>query len=185
MAATLQGSKKAVRRAIATVLRSLPNTEIQTQSAAVANHVLSSSWFQRCNTVCCYLSMPTSEVDTSPLVNAVLQSGKHLYVPKIDVTVDGRMDVMKTFGDDDLRTFPSGLWGIKEPSTEWNGIPRPSALKGTGEVLDLILMPGVAFDRSMSRLGHGKGYYDRFITSYTALHEGRKPLLGKLIDVLR
>ena len=36
---------------------------------------------------------------------------------------------------------------------------------------------GVAFDRSLSRLGHGKGYYDRFISSYIA--SGRnKPLLS-------
>ncbi len=38
---------------------------------------------------------------------------------------------------------------------------------------------GVAFDTSLSRLGHGKGYYDRFITNYTSTH-GRKPLLGEL-----
>ena len=38
---------------------------------------------------------------------------------------------------------------------------------------------GVAFDTTLSRLGHGKGYYDRFITNYTSTH-GRKPLLGEL-----
>lgn len=43
----------------------------------------------------------------------------------------------------------------------------------------------MAFDCSLSRLGHGKGYYDRFITRYAAAHGGKRPLLGTCTYVVR
>lgn len=42
-------------------------------------------------------------------------------------------------------------------------------------------MAGVAFDSSLSRLGHGKGYYDHFISSYVAASRRPRPLLGSLL----
>jgi len=45
--------------------------------------------------------------------------------------------------------------------------------------LDVIFMPGVAFDRAFARLGHGKGYYDRFINAYTS-ERAHRPLLVAL-----
>ncbi|KZT01215.1 5-formyltetrahydrofolate cyclo-ligase [Laetiporus sulphureus 93-53] len=164
-------------------LRTVSSSDIQQQCRMITELVLASPFFRRSNTVSCYLSMPAGEVDTSALVSAILHSGKTLFVPKIDVTSDGRMAFLKIYSEDDLRTIPSGTYGIKEPDFEWLGRRRHNALDDATETLDLIFMPGVAFDRSLSRLGHGKGYYDRFISSYTdakSASGARRPLLVAL-----
>lgn len=87
----------------------------------------------------CYLSMPSAEVDTSPLVSVVLDSGRlpceivlifdnvdqgrTLFVPKI-TTKSGEMDFLKLYDKADLADLPNGVWGIKEPDPNWQGRPR-------------------------------------------------------------
>jgi len=180
MATTLRNNKKLMRKAMASILRSIPEPEVQAQSLAVVRHLLTSPSFRQCETVSCYLSMSSGEVDTSSLVTEILRAGKTLFVPKIDTTVDGRMDFLKVYCEEDLYSFPSGTWGIKEPSYEWQGSRRLAALEPSAGQLDLILLPGVAFDRSLSRLGHGKGYYDNFLSNYTSVHHGHTPKLVAL-----
>jgi len=176
---TLRANKKVLRKAIEARLRDLPLSALQEQSQAITAHIMSSPFFLRCKSVSCYLSMPNGEVDTSVLVSEILRAGKTLYVPRIDCTTPSHMELLQIEDLDDLRSLPSGTWGIKEPGPEWiGGRRRPNVLDESCEGLELILVPGVAFDRSLSRLGHGKGYYDRFISSYTALRP--QPLLVAL-----
>lgn len=176
----LQANKRALRKSVTATLRSLPPTDVQEQSHAIAARVLSLPSFAKSKTVSCYLSMPTGEVDTSPLVSEILRAGKSLFVPKIDRSTEGRMEFLKVYGEEDLQPFPSGLWGIREPEHTWGEHRRMSAENEACEGLDMILLPGVAFDRSLSRLGHGKGYYDRFISRYTSLAGRQRPLLVAL-----
>ncbi|EIW78624.1 nagb/rpia/CoA transferase-like protein, partial [Coniophora puteana RWD-64-598 SS2] len=138
---------------------------------AVTENVLSIPAIQRCKTVCCYLSMPSGEVHTTALAEGVLRAGKALFVPKIS-TNDGSMNFVRLYDSDDLKALRLGLWDIPDPTTEWQGQRREHRCPN----LDVILVPGVAFDRSFSRLGHGKGYYDRFISAYTQTGRQR-PLL--------
>ncbi|TFK38042.1 5-formyltetrahydrofolate cyclo-ligase [Crucibulum laeve] len=181
MAATLQNSlkaqKKVLRKAISSKLSSLPGSSVEEQSQAVVARVLELPCFRRCKTISCYLSMPFGEVDTSKLVLESLASGKTLFVPRIQ-SKEGHMEFLKIYGTDDLASLPNGTWGIKEPEMHWQGKSRTNALESNSEPLDMILLPGVAFDRSLSRLGHGKGYYDRFISSYVATGRRRPFLVG-------
>ncbi|KAH7868937.1 uncharacterized protein C8R40DRAFT_1060635, partial [Lentinula edodes] len=142
---------------------------------AVTAKVLLLPEFQNCTRVSCYISMPTGELQTSEILRSILEIGnKSLFVPK--VTQTGAMEFLKVENQSDLDALPSGKWGIREPSYESDTGPRLNAMEAG---LDLILVPGVAFDRSMSRLGHGKGYYDRYIARYIA--SGRpRPLLVAL-----
>ncbi|EGO03705.1 hypothetical protein SERLA73DRAFT_46034 [Serpula lacrymans var. lacrymans S7.3] len=159
----LQYNKKVMRKAMTAKLRELQPSDIQTQSQAIASRITSLSVFQRCRTVSCYLSMPTGEVDTSSIVTDLLRvSDKSLFVPMIK---SGNLTFVKLYGEDDLRSLSSGLWNIKEPTSTWR---NQELFDEDCDPLDLILVPGVAFDRSFSRLGHGKGYYDQFIASYTS-----------------
>jgi len=119
--------------------------------------------------------MPSGEVNTNDLVSTILQSGKDLYVPKI-LSKEGNMDFLRMYSADDLNLFPPGTWGIKEPQDTYESQARERVLGSPSDTrLDIILLPGVAFDRGLSRLGHGKGYYDRFISAYTSSRP--KPLL--------
>ncbi|KAL6299223.1 hypothetical protein BKA93DRAFT_807745 [Sparassis latifolia] len=179
--AAIQSQKKVLAKTMRTMLRSLSSSDIQQQSQVITERVLASPFFQTSQTISCYLSMPSGEVDTSALVSGILRAGKTLFVPKTDATQEGKMDFLRVHSEDDLRDFPPGIWGINEPGFEYFKKRRQNALDEASDPLDLILLPGLAFDRSLSRLGYGKGYYDRYISAYTATtNMRRKPLLVAL-----
>lgn len=116
-------------------------------ASEIVRRVLSAPWFDKATTISCYLSMPAGEVDTSEIASAILRSGtqpssqltavplffltsqnqnlgKHLFVPKVDPALRGGMDLLKIHDDEDLRSLPSGVWGIKEPTFQYRDAPR-------------------------------------------------------------
>ncbi|KAL5522682.1 hypothetical protein ACEPAG_8700 [Sanghuangporus baumii] len=165
-ASSVESTKKALRHAVSETVRKLSDTAVRTQSEAVFRHVISSETFQKSKAISCYLSM-RGEVDTTNIAREVLRSGKSLYVPKITSRKERRMDFLRLYDLEDLESLPSGMWGIKEPDFYYKGRRRACALDDDAEPLDLIVVPGVAFDETLCRLGHGKGYYDVFIDTYS------------------
>jgi 5-formyltetrahydrofolate cyclo-ligase len=108
--------------------------------------------FMQAQTVLAYSGFGT-EIDTTSLLEQVRKSGKTLVLPRIS-RVSGMLELFRV--DDPAADLTAGVWGIKEPDAE-------RCMRCMPQELDLIVMPGVAFDRRGGRLGYGKGYYDRLL----------------------
>lgn len=93
-----------------------------------------------------------NEADVISFNKWVLDQGKELCIPR--VTDSKYMDAVKV--NDIENGLVSGHFGIAEPEKSVSPV--------NPDEIDVILVPGVAFDLSGNRLGHGKGYYDRFLS---------------------
>ncbi|KAF5310797.1 hypothetical protein D9619_008067 [Psilocybe cf. subviscida] len=177
----LKIQKRTLRKSLATTLAQLTPASLDEQSEAIAARVLSLPAFKQASSICCYLHMPSGEVRTTALVDTILSSDKKLFVPKVQ-SKDGAMEFFRVYSSQDLAALPANSWGIREPPEMWQGQHRSKVFilipGNDSEYLDIILVPGVAFDRTFARLGHGKGYYDRFLTSYVKTERASPLLVG-------
>ena len=94
------------------------------------------------------------EVRTRQALPAALSSGKRIVVP---YCVDGELEL---FWLEKMEELELGMYRILEPKNDLRLVEN-KRLQPTD--LDLIMVPGVAFDRQGGRTGHGKGYYDKLL----------------------
>ncbi|XP_028754352.1 5-formyltetrahydrofolate cyclo-ligase, mitochondrial isoform X2 [Neltuma alba] len=138
---------------------------------AIQRVVLEAPWFKNSTSICAYISSNAlREVDTSKIVSAILSNPatgikKKLYVPRVeDRNSNMRMLRISTVDDLVLNSM-----NILEPTlVDHNGNPREDVMQAT-DPIDLIILPGLAFDRSGRRLGRSGGYYDMFLRKYQEL----------------
>ena len=96
-----------------------------------------------------------SEVRTRQALPAALESGKRIVVPWCNDRGE-----LELFHLTDMSELAVGMYKILEPKPELRSLP---AKQVRAEELDLVMVPGVAFDRRGGRMGHGKGYYDKLL----------------------
>ena len=148
--------------------------------------------------------MPSGEVSTRRIVEDALRKGKRVFVPYLynetfhgDNTVSAVMDMVSIMSEADYNSLPVNKWGIPTPdpasiSDRICLLSRESQSTSPGK-LDMIVIPGVAFDQDRKRLGHGKGFYDFFLHRYHEhlnaqisgqgmLEDPYAPFLGKNTD---
>ena len=117
-------------------------------SARIGERVLAMPEYRSAKRVFCYHSLPM-EVQTGGLIREMLRQGKEVYLPVVE---KGRF--MKAIRLRDADAVHRGAFKVMEPDGDEEIDPAQ---------LDLILTPGLAFDRAGGRIGYGAGCFDRFL----------------------
>lgn len=150
--------KEELRTEMRAKRRELTIKEVDCRSEIICNNLFTLENVNNAAVICTFLSA-FKEPDTFRIIEKLWKKGCKVVVPITDMEnvslslsyIDGMADLKK------------GAYGISEPSA----IKEANAAD-----IDLILVPGLAFDRNGGRMGFGKGYYDRLLESSNAIKIG-------------
>lgn len=144
-------NKSDIRVQMKAFLAGLTAVDRHERSIAACHQLVLTREFKAAQTVMIFMSLP-SEVETSTLAIKAWQEGKNIAVPRIDWG-NNRMEPVE------IRSLDLGM------QTTGPGIREP--ISGTAVPLgciDMVVVPGLAYDRHGYRVGRGRGFYDRFLS---------------------
>ena len=126
-------------------------------SAAAVEKFMALPEYEKAHTIMWYIDC-RSETRTKPQLLAEVEKGeKKIIVPYCTEDENGE-NKLGLWHMESLEEMVVGKWNILEPPRELWGNPEKEV---TPEELDMIMVPGVGFDRDGGRMGNGQGYYDR------------------------
>jgi 5-formyltetrahydrofolate cyclo-ligase len=142
-------TKAALRNWIVQQLKQQKEDDRRRRSAVIRRKLRHLEVFQKAKTIVCYVSL-SYEVETWRLIEQMFQARKRVVVPVV------HKDRLRLSALRDPCELAPGAFGVREP------LPHARRWVSPDDV-DLVLVPGLAFDRSGHRLGHGRGYFDRLL----------------------
>lgn len=157
MSNTNPDPKQALRQRCRAIRRELGEETRLRASRSICAHLAAWEVFQRAETILTYLPIK-AEVDLRPLLEPF--PAKHWLLPRIVPEENHRMD----FHPYDPARLVIHKFGMAEPAADLPVVPA--------EEIQLVLVPGLAYDRQGWRLGYGGGYYDRFLSQFGGVSVG-------------
>ena len=151
-------NKDELRHAMRARRRALSQEEQRRASLAVLERVRAFAPYREARSVMAYMAC-RGELDLSPVLLDALAQGKTLLLPRCEAP-----GIMTARRVTDLSQLAAGAYGLMEPEQCCAVFPP--------EEINLIFVPGTAFDALGGRLGQGGGYYDRFLARTKALRAG-------------
>lgn len=136
----------------------LSKEEVEKLSKEIQNNVLHWEKFINASTVMLYSNI-RNEVITKEIIEGCFAMNKRVVLPK---TIKENRDILPCLVKESDK-LNQGAYGIFEPDGS-NVIDKNE--------IDLVIVPGVAFDMNGDRIGHGAGYYDRFLNGYNGIKAG-------------
>ena len=150
-------TKEELREKYRKIRAQIPSETRKHADSQIAERLFNRPEYRDARIIYCYMSFK-DEADTASIIDESLRLGKQVALPR--VSGKRKMEFFFISGQKDLVT---GFMGIKEPAGYCLEASAPSEDA-------LVLLPGLAFDRSGARLGYGGGFYD----TYLAKHAGCK-----------
>jgi len=143
-------SKKEIRQQFRERLAAMSPEEVWEHSAAACRLLCDTEEYRRADVVMIFLST-AHEVDTAPIALQAWRDAKRVLAPRVSWE---QRRMLPTEIQSLTSDVQPGLIGIREPV---EGMPVPLF------EIDLVIVPGLAFDQHGNRLGRGRGFYDRFL----------------------
>lgn len=144
-------SKSKLRKRMMSIRENQDAVEAKIKSFQIQKNLLSSEEFKKAKTIMLYASIK-NEVQTSYLIEEALKNKKRVVLPITD-TKNNKLLLSEL---QDIKHLHAGAFSIPEPKKGFVKLVKEKEI-------DLIVVPGVAFDKNGCRVGYGKGYYDKLL----------------------
>ena len=161
--------KKILRKEILTKRKNIDIVKKEEMDNKILDEFYESKYYREAKKIFIYISYD-SEINTKGIINKALRDNKKIYVPRTEFKTR-LMDAVEITSLDNLI---ESAYGILEPQIHEPHID-PSGL-------DLIVVPGVAFDRNGGRMGYGAGFYDRYFKKISEDNIGKIVKLALAYD---
>lgn len=155
------GAKAAIRARALERRRALQGDVQRTLSLAIEQRLVRLDLYRRARAIHTYVDARDGEVGTRELIRRALHEGKRVFVPRVERS-PRRLECHEIASLHDLEP---GTFGLLEPNRERARLVDPAEA-------DLVLVPGLVFDRDGWRIGFGAGDYDRFLADLAAPRVG-------------